>query len=454
MAPAGIPRLDDPGVSGGAVALVITITGLMGGLFGALPALRVQQGQLQHLLRHGRTMTTDRRGQRLRRALVVSELALALALLLSASLLLRSFTRLAAYDPGFELENLLTFWVAPPMWRYESRELRREYYRRVERDLGSLPGVIAVGTASAGPLLGGGDGRTPFIVRGGGEEVAPEDAPTAAWYDAGPGWFGTLGVPVVAGRNLSAQPADGEVVEALINESMAKGYLASGSPVGKRLWLPDWELDAVVVGVVADLQDFGVSTPPDPAIYVSNVQRPRGSTFFVIRTTGDPLQIVPAVQRVLKEIDPDAEPRYVETMEELLRDELVAPRFTLLLIGIFAGLALVLSASGVYAVISYTVAQRTREFGIRLALGSRAAQVLRLVLGDSARMLAGGLVLGGVGALFFTRLLRGLTHDVVPTDVPAVVLTIAILALSAFAAAAVPAMRAARTQPAVVLRSE
>ena len=453
LAPPGVPRIEEITVDGRVIGLTMIVAMVIGVVFGMVPALRLRHGHLQDVLRHGRAMTSDRKGQRVRRALVVSELALALTLLLSASLLMRSFNRLSAYDPGFPIERLLTFWVAPPMWRYETRELRREYYRRAQRELEALPGVVAVGTASAGPLIGGGDGRTPFLVRGA-EPSQPQDAPTTAWFDAGPGWFRALGVPITTGRNLSPDAGEGEAVEALINETMARRYWPAGSPVGARLWLPDWEVEAEVVGVVADLQPFSRSLPAEPAIFVSNVQRPRGASFFALRTAGDPELLIPAVRRVLEQIDSEAQPRYLMSMEDLLRGELVSPRFTLLLIAMFALLALVLSTAGVYAVIAYTVALRTREFGIRLALGARSGQVLGSVLRDSGKLLAGGLALGALGAFYFTRLLRGVIHDVAPTDLPAVAITTAILAVAALAAAAGPAVRAARTEPATVLRGE
>jgi predicted permease len=383
----------------------------------------------------------------------VSELALALTLVLSAGLLLRSFARLAAFSPGFELEHLLTFQVYPPMARYETRDQLVSFYRRARERLEAVPGVVSVGTASAGPLIGGGDGRTPFLVRGR-SEVPLQEAPTVQWFDAGPGYFPTLGVPILQGRNLSESDGIGSTVTALINQTMASQHWPGASPIGARLSLPQWDAEVEIVGVVADLRSFDAPRAVEPSVFVSNRQRPRWATFFVVRTTGRPSAIAPGVRSAFAELDPEVEPLGLSTMEQLLGASLVGPRFNLLLIALFAVIALILSSVGIYAVISYTVALRTREFGIRMALGARRAQVLRAVLLDGVRMIAAGLLLGGTGAFFFTRLLRGAIPDVAPSDPMAVFGTVLVLALSGALATLAPALRASRTEPVDVLRAD
>jgi predicted permease len=420
--------------------------------FGLAPAIRVRRMRLHDALKTGRTITSDRRGQRVRATLVITEIALALTLVLSASLLLRSFATLAAFNPGFPLERLLTFQVYPPMSRYDSPERRADFYTRASQAVAAIPGVLSVGTASSAPLLGGGDGLTPFLVNGR-PPVPVQDAPLVEWYDAGPGFFPTLGVPIVQGRNLSENDRPGTTTTALVNQTMAARHWPDGSAVGARLSLPQWDTEVEIVGVVPDLVAFR-SKAAEPAVYVSNLQRPRGASFFVVRTTENPTAIAADVRAALTRLDPDVEPYYLTSMEELLRAQLVAPRFSLLLIAFFATVALILCTAGLYAVIAYTVAARTREFGIRMALGAQPADVLRGVLADGGRLLATGVLLGLLGAFYFTRLMRGLIEGVTTTDPLAVILSVLILSLVGAAALLAPAMRAGRTDPVTVLREE
>jgi predicted permease len=316
----------------------------------------------------------------------------------------------------------------------------------------AIPGVLSVGTASSAPLLGGGDGLTPFLVNGR-PPVPVQDAPLVEWYDAGPGFFPTLGVPIVQGRNLSENDRPGTTTTALVNQTMAARHWPDGSAVGARLSLPQWDTEVEIVGVVPDLVAFR-SKAAEPAVYVSNLQRPRGASFFVVRTTENPTAIAADVRAALTRLDPDVEPYYLTSMEELLRAQLVAPRFSLLLIAFFATVALILCTAGLYAVIAYTVAARTREFGIRMALGAQPADVLRGVLADGGRLLATGVLLGLLGAFYFTRLMRGLIEGVTTTDPLAVILSVLILSLVGAAALLAPAMRAGRTDPVTVLREE
>ena len=452
LAPPGIPRIADVVIDRRILALSLLLTGATALFAGLAPVVRIGSLRLQESLKAERS-TVGRRGTQLRRGLVVAQLALTLALVLSAGLLLRSFGRLVAFDPGFELDHVLTFQVFPPQDRYPTRAQLVAFYTRAEEALEAIPSVTSAGTTSAGPLTGGGDGRTPFLIAGRPPVQIP-DAPTVEWYNAGPGYFPTLGVRVLQGRNLSDIDRIGATATALITRSMAERHWPDGSPIGARLSLPNWGTDAEVVGVVPDLPRGPEQTEPQPAIFVSDRQQPRGASYYVVRTSVDPTTVVTAVRRALAQLDPDVEPKYLATMRESLGERLVAPRFNLALIAVFAIIALVLSATGIYAVIAYTVALRTREFGIRMALGAARGRVLRSVLLDGGRLLAAGLVLGSLGAFYFTRLLRGVIHDIAPDDIVAVLGTLLVLAVSATVATLVPALRASRTQPARVLRSE
>jgi putative ABC transport system permease protein len=453
LAPAGIPRLDEVAIDGRIIAIIGGLTLGIGLIFGVAPAARLRYARLHDVLKQGRTSTGGRRAQHMRRGLVVTQLALALALLFSATLLMRSFSRLAAYDPGFSIDGVLTFQVYPPMWRYDSRERLAEVYDRISAAVAGIPGVTAVGSVSAGPLFGGGDGNASVVIHGR-DPHSPGHGPAAEWFNTGPGYFEALGVPLVVGRPLSPQPVRGDIAETLINETMARRHWPNESPVGARLSVPTWDAELEVVGVVRDLRPYGRAEPPMPALYVSNVQRPRGASFFVVRTSGEPELLAPAVRRALTTIDGDMQVYDLASMRSRLSAQLSGPRFNLALISVFALLAVILSTAGVYALMAYTVVLRTREFGIRLALGARASQVLTGVLLDSAVLLAAGLAAGGVCAFWFTHLLRGFIHDVAPADPIATSTAVLLISLAAFAAAAVPALRAARTEPATVLNAE
>lgn len=453
LAPPGVPRIDEVGIDGRVLAFGLAATGASAMIFGLAPISRIRAFDLAGVLKTGRGGIGDRRSSGLRRALVVTELALALALVLSAGLLLRSFGAFVAWDPGFDIGEVLTFQVYPPTSRYPDDEAVVGFYRDARERLAAIPGVESVGTASAGPLFGGSDGTSPFLVEGG-AEIPIQDAPRVRWYDVGPGYFPTLGVPIIAGRNLSDDDGLGHTPTALVNEIMAARHWPGGSPVGARLQLPVWETDVTVVGVVPAIRPLQPDATPEPALYVSNRQYPRWATHFVLRTDGDPLRVAGAVREVVAGLDPDVEAIRLATMEASLADRLVGPRFNVLLVGLFAVIAVVLGATGVYGVIAYAVALRTREIGIRMALGADRDQVLRSVLRDGLRLVGLGLGAGIVAALVFTRLLRGVIVGVQPTDPLAVGGTVAVMAVTGLAAALVPAIRAARTDPVEAIRTE
>ncbi len=453
LAPPGVPRLEEVAMDARIAGFGVAITAVTALLFGVLPALRLRGRGAALSLRQGHGGSTGRRAASLRRALVVAELALALMLVLSTGLLLRSFGTLARWDPGFETSGLLTFQVYPSSARFPDDTILAAFYREARDRLAALPGVRSVGSASAGPLFGGSDGATPFLVQG---RPAPplQDAPRLTWYDAGPGYFPTLGVEPVEGRNIEESDRLGSTPVALINETAARRYWPDGSPVGAHLSLPQWGTDVDVVGVVPDTRPFLPDEAPQPAIYVSNRQAVRGASFYILRTDGDPEALATAVRRTLTELDSELEPVDMRSMEQRLGAQLVGPRFNMLLMGIFALVALVLGAAGLYGVVAYTVALRTREMGIRMALGAVRRDIVRYVMGDAFRLLLAGLVLGLAGAALFARLLTGLLHGVSPTDPRALLATVALLLAAGLLAALSPALRASRTDPMRALKVE
>ena len=399
LAPAGIPRLDRVAVDGRVLLVAGLVTVVTGLAVGLLPAIRLREQNLAHLFRGARGTSVDRKTRRSRRVLVAGQLALALVLVTGSGLLLRSFTNLLDWRPGFDTEHLLTFWTFASTGKYPEPPQVLSLYRRIDARLEGLPGVRSVGTVSAGPLFGGGDGLTPLLVQGRG--WTRDQAPGVAWYDAGPNYFSTLGQPLLRGRTFRESDDTGSPTVAVINRAMASRFWPDGDPVGATLALP--ELDGAptvrVVGVVADVQPFLPDRAIEPEIYLSNRQRTRWATYFVIRTDGDPAALAPAVRRALAGIDPDLEASHLGTMRAHIDAQLVQPRFEMLVVSMFAVVAMLLGVLGLYGLIAYTTRARAGEIGMRLALGASPRRVVLWVLGDAAGMIAvGGLAESPAGS--------------------------------------------------------
>jgi len=453
LAPAGIPRLDEVGVDGRVLGFAVLTTGLVAAIFGVAPLARLRGMAVAARLREGHGLAAGRPTQQARRALVVLQLALALMLLVGSGLLFRSFSALLAWEPGFATSGLLTFQVYPNSGRYQNRASVLALYREAEANLLALPGVRAVGTTSAGPLFGGGDGTAAFQVEG--EPVLPIDqAPTVAWYDVSPDYFATLGVPLRAGRAITEADVEGSAPVALVNEAFVRHHSPDRSPLGQHLTLPELGLGIEIVGVVADIQPFDPAEEPAPEIYLSNRQMTRWASYFVLRTDVDPSTLGSAVAATLASIDDELVPSRLATLDELAARARVGPRFNLALVGLFALIALILGVVGIYGVMAYTVALRTREIGIRMALGAEGRQVLRWIGAEGLTLIASGLVVGLICALAFSRFLSGMLHGVAPTDPIAYGSMILLLAVAGIAACLIPALRASRIDPTIAIREE
>lgn len=454
VAPPGIPRLDEVHVDLRVLGFSLLATALAAVAFGLAPLLRLRKLVLATGLREGRGTSGGKHVRRARQALVVVQLALALVLLTGGGLLFRSFTTLLQWRPGFETQHVLTFQLFPGPGRYPEAEQVLSLYRRTEATLENLPGVRSVGTVSAGPLFGGGDGTTPFQTVG--RPVLPlEQAPTAAWYDMSPSYFPTLGVPLRSGRLLTESDVAGTPRVALVNETFARRYWADESPLGAQLTFPNMEGWSVrIVGVVADIQPFDAAQLPVPEIYFSNRQYTRWATYFVLRTDVDPASLASPVSDALASIDPDLTASRLRTLPQLAATARVGPRFNLALVGLFAIVALVLGIVGIYGVMSYSVVLRTQEIGVRMALGADRSRVLRWIGAEGLRIVAVGVVLGMAGAFAFSRVLTSLLHGVSATDPLAYAGTTLILVTAALLACIMPALRASRIDPTVAIREE
>ncbi len=453
LAPANLPRESlgglDPTVLGYSAALSL----LTGVLFGLAPAFQSSAVALGETLKEGgRSADEAAGGGRLRGLLMVAEVALALVLLAGAGLLARSFVRLLAEKPGFDAEHVLTVFVSLPRYAYPDGQARSAFYRQAAARLAALPGVTAAAGIDDLPLTPDRDSSS-FQVEGR-PPLTPDRAPAAQIRTVTPGYFQALDIPLLRGR--AASPTDTATAPPvlLINQALARRDFPGEDPVGKRIALDDpspprW---ATIVGVVADVRDLGLEARPEPEIYLPYEQSPLSYINLTLRVEGDPGRLAAAARAELRGLDkglplPDPQP-----MGSVLAASIAQRRFSMLLLGLFALIALILAAVGIYGVISYAVARRTHEIGIRMALGARRADVLRLVLGRSLGLTACGVGVGLAGGLLLTELMAGLLYGVPPADLPTFAGVALLLASVAALASYLPARRAMGVDPAVALR--
>jgi putative ABC transport system permease protein len=449
LAPSGIPRVDQVRIDAGVLAFALMLAVLTTIVFGLVPAIRVARVDLAQALREGGRGSSGGKGS-LGRLLVVGQLALALTLTVGAGLLMRSFASLSAWNPGFERQHLLTFTLFAPSEKYGDRARLAALWDRLETEVGSLPGVARVGMASGGPLFGGTErSEVRFTTRGGTEATVP-----AKWFDVSPSFFATLGVPLLRGRNLSPSDRAESPRVTLVNESLAQRFWPDENPLGKRISLFDGRLEVEVVGVVRDVPQVTPGAPVEPEMYWSNRQEPRGFSFVVARTTVPPTSIVGVVRERLHLIDHDLEANNVMTMPELVARRLKTPRFDMMLIVAFGAAALVLAAIGIYGLFAYMISRRTRELGIRLALGAAERQILGAVLRDGLMLATAGVMTGTVASLVLVRSMRGMVFGVSTFDPLTLIASAALLVAIAVGACLVPARRAAKVDPVVTLAAE
>jgi putative ABC transport system permease protein len=434
---------------------LVAITLLSGLAFGLVPALQASGGSVRSDLMAAGTKTTATAGQqRFRSALVVGEIALSLVLLVGAGLLMRGFLLLRGVAPGFDAEGVLTAHVAIPAQRLESLGPTQPFLRPALERLRQIPGVRSVGLINMLPTQNYGSNGTFGVV--GQDPLPPERAPIAEVRAVSPGYFQSLGIPLKAGRLLAEYEGARGEQSLVINETLARQYL-KGDPVGQQL-TGFAETPYTVVGVVGDVRQSGLTEAPRAEAYFSYADTAVTGFFddvtFVIKTSGEPSALEGPVRAALHAVAPDIPVFGVRTMEEVVSASLSWNRYTSLLLGAFAGVALLLSVVGLYGVISYLVTQRTREMGIRMALGAQARDVVRLVMRHGARLTVAGVVLGLAGAYAFTRLLASLLYGVSARDPLTFALVPAVLAAVALAAAYVPARRASRADPLLAIRAE
>jgi predicted permease len=446
--PADIPRLDEVGVDGAVVLFAFGVALLTGLVFGVVPALQATGTRLMNALRSGGRGAGRGGGQRMRSGLVIAEMALAVVLLTGAGLLIRSFVELTRVDTGFRPERAATFRVTFQGAAYESGDLVRSRVDELLERIGALPGVTAVAATTTLPLTGLGT-IWNFAVEG-----APPPPPNVnaeiAVTRVTPGYFRTIGAPLVRGRDITAADRSDAAPVALINEAAARRWFPGEDPIGRRVTAgPDVR---EIVGIVGDVLQHNPGQAAVPQLFIPYAQRTTSSVRIVVRTAGDPLAQAPAIRAEVRALDPELPLTDFTPLEQLVSASVARPRFYTALLTLFAAVALALAATGIFGVMSYTVAQRRREIGIRIALGARAPDVLRMVVGRAMALAGAGLVLGTIVALALGRVLRRQlfgVHLLDPVTLGAVVL---VLGGSAAAASYLPARRAASLDPARTLR--
>jgi putative ABC transport system permease protein len=454
ISPADVRGLDEVTIDGAVLAFTAAC-GLVSALaFGTLPALLETRTVPRAGLDYTGRATAGRRHGRVRAALVVAETTLGVVLLVGAGLLLRSFHRLTTSDPGFDGTHVLTAKFSLPDSRYPYLK-QIAFHDELLADLNVLPGVQAAATS---PLpLSGLHFSISFELPG--AKVPPSQRPSADFGMVGPGYFRTMQIPIVAGREFAAADDDAAARVIVVNESFARRYLAGRDPIGQRIkpGLSTTEKEAPwreVVGVVRDVKYKALNEPSRPTYFIPYGQGLITSLFLVIRTAAPSAAVVDQVRRVVLRKDPELALYDVRNMDEYVTLSVAPARFQTLLLTLFAALALVLTAVGLYGVVAYGVAQRTREFGIRLALGARPGEVRRLVLRNAMNMAVTGIAAGILAAVFATRLLGTALYEVRPLDPPTFAAVAATLLAVALLASFVPARRATRVDPIQALRTE
>ncbi len=456
-----LPRADEIGVDGTVMVFTLLISLLTGVLFGLAPALHFSGGSLHGNLKEGaRGATSDRGSQTVRRALVVAELALALTLLTGAGLLVKSFSRLQTIDPGFVPENLLTFNIGLPTTRYRSDTAQIAFFDEVLPRLAQVPGVKAVGATSVLPF--GGSWSTSSLEIEGYQTPSGQPGPWGDLRIVSPGFFEAMRVPLLKGRVLTDNDRAGSPKVAVIDDEFVRRYYPKEDPIGKRITFGpaagatdtssrEW---VEIVGVVGHTKHEGLSAEPRIQYYLPYRQAGVPGLAIAARTIGDPERYVSAIRAAVRSVDPTQPISLVRTMDELLERSVGQRRLSMVLLSLFSGIALLLASVGIYGVMSYSVAQRSREIGVRIALGAERSDVLRMVLRQGMRLALAGVGIGLATAFLLTRVIASQLYDVRPTDPATFLLVAGLLTGVALVANLVPALRATRVDPAVVLREE
>jgi putative ABC transport system permease protein len=448
-----VPRLHEVNIDLVVLGVTLAICVGTGIIFGLAPGLASSRPELTEALKEGgRSSTAGTRRNRLRNGLVIAEVALALVLLSGAGLLIKSFARLQNVNPGFNPRNALTFEISLPKMQYPDDSSIVRFNNEAQRRIAALPGVQAAEFSTILPLAGT-NSDSSFAIEG-----RPSDnnspSPDEERRQVSPDYFRALETPLIKGRFFTnADNADAPLV-IIVNQTFAKKFWPNEDALGKRIVMggmsddPKW---ITIVGIVGDMRHFGLDVDPKPEMYVPFAQSAYFTTIYVVRSNQDPRTLVPAIQREIQAIDPALPLANVRTFENVIGDSVAPRRLSVVLLGVFASVAVLLASVGIYGVMSFLVVQRTHEIGVRMALGAQRSDVLKLVLVRSLKLISAGTIIGLVVALMSTHTLRALLYSVSAFDATTFALVTFLLGAVALAASYLPAIRATRADPMVVL---
>lgn len=457
--PEGVPRLAQVSLDWKVLAFTILISLGTCLIFGLLPGWHASRPNLQTALEQsGRTSGPGASRLRFRQALVVFQVSVAVMLVIGSGLLIKSFWLLRQVDPGFQAEGVLSAGLTLPVSKYSKREQINAFHKQLIERLSTLPGVKSATVAYDHPLAS--NWVDSFEIEG--RPVSAENrSQSANFITVGPEYFDTVDVKLAAGRRFTAFDDVNHPGVVLINESFARHYFPNENPLGlklklgpARIWRGERLTSFEIVGIVRDVKLAGLEAPSEPAYYVSASQLPLEDMTILVRTATDPASIVSGVRQAVWSIDPNQPISNVSTLEKVVDDSIAQRRLNMLLMGLFGGLALLLSAVGIYGLLSHAVTQRTQEMGIRMALGAQVGDVLKLVLRQGMLLALTGEAIGLIAAFALTRLIRGLLFGVTPNDAMTFVAVVGVLTIVAFLACYIPARRATKVDPLIALRYE
>jgi len=453
ISPGTVPRLEQTSVDGTVLLFTFAVSVVSGLASGIIPAFQISRRGLHDTLKEGgRGFSDGGHRNRFRSALVVAEVAVAVMLMTGAGLLIKSFARLMSVNPGFESSSLTTFPVSLPKIRYGTPELQSQFYRQLLEQIRLLPGVQSVGLGSSLPLIG----VRPYIF------FCPEGMvcqgigkdPVIARTYVSPDYFQAMHTPLLRGRFFSEQDVIGSNNIALVNQALADRYWPNQNPVGKHLMNSRDKIQREVVGVVGNVKFNSLDTADFPQVFMPILQTGAADATLVVRSQSDPTALVRAVRQEFAKLDSTLPVSGVLSMNQVVSESVAQPRLIMQFVGIFAGLALVLAAVGIYAVMAYSVNQRRQEMGIRIALGAQPHHILRLIVGHGMGLTLLGIGIGVAGSFASTRLLVSLLFGTRTSDPLAFCAAVVLLNSAALLACYIPARRATRLDPVLALRYE
>jgi len=452
LSAASIPRIADLSIDITVLAFVTGVSLLAGLIFGLAPMWHASRTTLGHVLKEGGRTSSSAAGRWVRNTLLVAEVGLSIVLLVGATLLLRSFAKLTSVDPGFHPERVLTFQVSLPNTAYPEPHNQAAFFSTLLEKLDAQPDVASAGMVQTLPMRGDYVLSVTFEGR---PAPPPNMEPSANYRVVSPNYFDALGVPLLRGRVFNNQDTEASLQVAVVDQAFVDRHFPNENPLGRKIDIGNGGAGVnEIVGVVANVHHEGLDRKPQPTMYVPYRQDIFSSMWIMARTSGNPTRLAGSVRQVMREIDPALPAFRMGPLTDAVTESIAERRFSMLLLTVFAGIAVFLAAVGLYGVVAYTVTQRTQEIGLRMAIGAAPSDVLRMVVGDGLKLATIGMVLGIAAALVLARVIKSMLFDVTPFDAASYGVTAMVLLAVAALACYVPARRAMRVDPLVALRQE